>query len=68
MNNLPDRSKTRVVAFVTATPASETVHKAVGKLRTIDNLTPEVARRAVLDALRAARQPWVAVSDVTTIP
>lgn len=68
VGSLTGKPGTRVMAFVTPTPATETIRKATVSLKAVPNLSPDTVIRVVTDELRTARHPWVAVTGVQQIP
>lgn len=66
--DLVGRPGTRIFAFVTPTPAAETIRKAVDALPRQPQVSETLVRVTVTDGLKAARQPWFAVAETRTIP
>lgn len=70
VGNLPVQAGDAVLAFVTPTPATDTIRKAVDRLpgNPNPNPAPEAIARAIATALGDARHPWVGVAPVQTVP
>jgi hypothetical protein len=68
VDSLTGKPGTRIMAFVTPTPATDTIRKATDSLKAVEKVSPDTVVRVVTDALRTARHPWVAVAGVQQIP